>query len=285
MSAGCGQTSVGSLGEHGADRAARGCRQTRLPQRRDRGRPDVGVLDRVRDQRALLERRPGHDERHVELVVGEAAVPAVGKLRVVDERPGLGVGGVDLVQRPVVDRKDDDVGLIRAAAAEVVEGPGPQGAVGGHGARDVEAHDLPRLDQRQQRVRDLCLARGARVGAGAGHARVDQRVAVLVQDRVVGGRDAGGRALRRDQRAELAVRERRHAGRVGALSAAAEHDLVVSVDLAVVEREQDVGRVEQRLFLQRRQHVAERGVVLLDRPGRWRCRRRRTTTSDRRRWR
>ena len=72
------------------------------------------------------------------------------------------------------------------------------------------------------------------------------------------------RALRGDQRGQLAVAGDGRAGAVGALAVAAERDLIVGVDLAVVEREQDVGAVEQRFLLQRRQHVAERGVVFFD---------------------
>ena len=181
---------------------------------------------------------PGHDQRHVELVGGEAAVARVGA-GVLLERAGRGVGGVDLVQRPVVLREHDDVRLVGAVRADVVEPPRPQGSVGGQRARDVDAGEGAALDQRHQLVRDVGLRRRARGRARPVDVGVDLGVAVLVQERVAGGGETARRALGGDDGGELAV-----GGRRAARAVRAERDLLVRVDLAVVEREEDVRAVE-----------------------------------------
>ena len=117
---------------------------------------------------AALERRPGHDERDVELVGREAAVAAVGELRVLLERAGRRVGGVDLVQRPVVLREDDDVGLVGAGGAEVVEAARAERAVRGQRACGVEPGDRRPTGSSVSSLRvDVGLRRGAGRGAGA----------------------------------------------------------------------------------------------------------------------
>src|SRR5205085_7542271 len=94
--------------------------------------------------------------------------------------------------------------------------------------------------------------------------RVDLRVAVFVQNRVAVRVEAGRRARGGDRGGELAV----------------ERDLFVRVDLAVVEREQDVGAVDEAAVGQRAEQLAQAGVVVRDdrgdlsavRPGRRRVR-------------
>ena len=194
------------------DRPARRRRQRDLAgaERGERGRGDVRVLHGVRQQDARLERGPGHDQRHVELVGGEATVAGI-RAGVLLERAGRGVARVHLIERPVVLREHHHVRLVRAVGAKVVEAPRPQVAVRRHRAGDVDAGERAALNQRDQLVGDVGLGGGAGGGARPVDARVELRVSVLVQDRVAGGVEPVGRALGGDHRAELAVRRFRAA--------------------------------------------------------------------------
>ena len=104
-------------------------------------------------------------------------------------------------------------------------------------------------------VTSACAAAPAG-GAGAGDDGVDLRVAVLVEQRVARGVEPHRRTQRRHQRGQLAVGVR--------APLRAEDHLVVRVDLAVIEREEDVGAVEQVLVGERGDELAEAGVVVLD---------------------
>jgi len=174
-------------------------------------------------------------------------VAAIGVLGVLLEGPGRGVDGIHLVQGPVVLREDHDVRLIGAVDPEIVKAARAEPPIGRHRAGRVHAGQGAALDQGDQLVGDVGLVERAGHGPRAGDPRVDQRVTIFIEERIASGTDAKGRPLRRGDRPELSVGRARYGTSVGA-----KRRLVVRIDLAVIQREQEVGAIEEPLVRQRR---------------------------------